>query len=262
MKNLINDSVIWFELQEEINKTDKDKLEEIVWWFGRCTAYATMDNPLVYNFESEINESLVKTYPITSAKKHICKYFNLPEKFFIIKQDEYITYAYILIPYKNASLKDIIKSMEWFGYVCCEKNPKPFNDEWYHLKFESKFGENANSLLNGETHLIHLTPAKNMNKILKNGFVPKSTNNRFGYNDRVYFMFGSVNPINTFNLCMSLKKWQYPNEENVEYCAFRISVGKIPSNVVFHLDPNMEGAVYTMDNISPTVIEDYKTFNI
>ena len=36
-----------------------------------------------------------------------------------------------------------------------------------------------------------------------------------------------------------------------------VDVSKIPENVVFHLDPNMEGGIWTSDNIPPSVIRDW-----
>ena len=75
-------------------------------------------------------------------------------------------------------------------------------------------------------------------------------------------MLGSTNPIETLKLANSLKNTKYGNEEKVEYCAFRIDVKKIPNNVIFHLDPNMNGAIWTNDNLTPQAIQDYKIFTV
>ena len=261
-ENIVNTLLFEESLKENLFNENKLQLDEIKLWFGCCDAYSSMDNPLSLKWESSIDESLIKTYSIESAKQHICKYFNLPEKFFNIYKTKYNTYCFITFPEKYSSLEDIIKAMKWYGYVCSIKNPKPLENGWYVLKFESLFETNANDILKKETHLIHLTPAKNVNKILKKGFVPKSTNNRFDYNDRIYFMLGSTNPIETLKLANNLKNTEYGNEEKVEYCAFRIDVKKIPNNVIFHLDPNMNGAVWTSDNLTPQAIQNYKIFTV
>ena len=261
-ENIFNTLLFEESLKENLFNENKLQLDEIKLWFGCCDAYSSMDNPLSLKWENPIDESLIKTYSIETAKQHICKYFNLPEKFFNIYKTKYNTYCFITFPEKYSSLEDIIKAMKWYGYVCSIKNPKPLENGWYVLKFESLFETNANDILKKETHLIHLTPTKNVNKILKKGFIPKSTNNKFEYNDRTYFMLGSTNPIETLKLANSLKNTKYGNEEKVEYCAFRIDVKKIPNNVIFHLDPNMNGAIWTNDNLTPQAIQDYKIFTV
>lgn len=250
------------QIKTDLLNEDINRLNEIKDWFGCCDAYATMDNPLSLLWGNEIDESLTKTYPVTSAKEHICKFFNLPERYFNIYQNKYNTYCFITFPEKNNSLGDMIKAMEWYGYFCSVKNPKPNEYGWYTLKFESKFEENANELLRNETHLIHLTQAKFKDKILKQGFVPKSKNKKFNYPDRTYFMLGSQNPIETLQLAKNLKQVENGKNTESEYCAFRIDVSKIPSNVIFHKDPNYGGAVYTRDNLTPNCIRDYMLFKI
>ena len=243
-------------LRENILKENINVLNKIKDWFGPYDVYATMDNPLSLIWEKQLDESLVKTYDIEAAKRHICKFFNLPEKYFQIHKNEYNTYCFIMFPQKDNSLEEIIKAMEWYGYFSTMKKIQPLSNGWYVIKFESKFEKDANELLKTEKFLIHITPFKYKDKILKNGFIPKSKNKKFNYPDRTYFMLGSTNPVETLKLSRKLSQVEN-NNKKTEYCAFRIDVNKIPSNVSFHLDPNMEGAVWTSDNITPNAIKDF-----
>lgn len=254
----INDKIDSYVVEEllkiSVLQEDEDKLSEIGLFFGKNNV--TIDNPLPLYEEGILSESLIKTYSIESAKKHICKYFNLPENYFLIKRSKFNTYCFITFPNKGNSLDDIIKTMEWYGYFPSTKNIKPLENGWYVVKFESRFEENANSLLTNETHLIHITKTKFKDKILKYGFIPKSKNKKFNYPDRTYFMLGSNNPVETLKLAKNLSSVENGKEDLNGYMAFRIDVSKIPENVVFHLDPNMEGGIWTSDNIPPSAIMD------
>lgn len=197
---------------------------------------------------------MIKTYSIEDTKKHICEFFNLPSDAFQIKSDEYATYCYLFFPDKENSLQDILKAMDWYGYFCTAKNPKPLENGWYALKFEQKFQENANELLKNEEYIYHITPKVYKEKIMKNGFVPYSRNNSYNYPDRIYFMLGSNSPIDTIVLISQLSVVKYGVDDKSRYCAIRVDVKKIPNRVVFHQDINKRGAIWTTDNIPPSCI--------
>lgn len=258
LKMIVDDVFEMSDKNRFFNIFSKEKLEEIRRWFGPYDAYMTFDSPIsmLWGKTSEqIDESLIKTYSIHDAKKHICRFFNLPDDAFVIKEDDYKTYCYITFPNKGNSLEEIMKAMEWYGYFCVIKNPKEITDGWYVLKFEPKFQENANKLLEKEKYLYHITLKSYKNKILTNGFVPYSRNQKFSYPERIYFMLGSNSPLDTLSLARQLSVEKFGREEMNKYCAFRISVEKLPNRIVFHQDVNKNGSVWTTDNIPPSTIE-------
>ena len=98
----INDKIDSYVVEEllkiSVLQEDEDKLSEIGLFFGKNNV--TIDNPLPLYEEGILSESLIKTYSIESAKKHICKYFNLPENYFLIKRSKFNTYCLITFPNK------------------------------------------------------------------------------------------------------------------------------------------------------------------
>lgn len=257
-ENTVLIAIAEHDLLNDLSTRSKLYLNEVKDGFG--IAGMSMDNPLSLKWFGELTESLIKTYDVEAAKKHICKFFNLPEGYFRIVKTGYTTICVLQIPVKECSVNDIMKAMEWYGYFCSHKNTNQQFDDWAILKFEPKYDKNANELLKDEKYLIHLTPIKHKEKIEKIGFVPKSKNNVFSYPERIYFVFGGNSPLDNIKLARRLRN---ANSEHSEtYVAFKIDVSRISDNMTFHVDPNLAGSIYTYDNLPPSVIVDEIEFEI
>ena len=224
------------------------------------------DNPLseIWLNENLLREGLVKTYPITAAKKHITEFMGLPLSAFKIEKGVNGTdYAIIQFPATEHSYDDVVKTMDVYGYTLVNKNSVEKVRAvygWYFLQFEPKFQNDASELLKNERFLFHITPKVYKDRILKNGFVPYNRNNQYNYQPRVYFMLGSNDPADTVNMISKLSRVKYGNIDRSKYCAFKVDVKKIPQDIKFHLDPYKSGAVWTSSNVPPLCIIDVIDF--
>jgi hypothetical protein len=116
--------------------------------------------------------------------------------------------------------------------------------------------------------LFHITPLVNLEKIKNIGLTPK-TNSKLAYHpERVYFLKNIENENFIKNF---IGKLFVNNKNNIElkekYVVLRIDLDKelkteIKPKIRFFADPNMSGAVYTLENISPNSIEPVKLATI
>lgn len=133
---------------------------------------------------SEINEGLIMTHDINSAKNIICRKFNLrPQQFCIspISFDNTIVNLGVIILEKGTSqnvIGEIKHYMQTLGYFECVK--PEYVEEKIVLVFEPHFSKDiSNEIKDKYKILYHATPTIYVNKILKNGLVPKSKNTLF-----------------------------------------------------------------------------------
>ena len=110
--------------------------------------------------------------------------------------------------------------------------------------------------------LFHWTPSSNMESIEKEGIVPKHNSKIFSYPERVY-LFTDKNNSQELKLSVFLfakLNKQESIKEEIEYSLLFIDVDKLPKDMHFFYDPNMEKAVYTEQVIPPEAIT--KNFKI
>lgn len=181
------------------------------------------------------------------------------------------TYTYVLaiIPNINDNILFMDESMKCFGYYrSCNVDvkalfPKIGNmDEWVVLQYEQRVQEFINDKIRQQTYLYHVSPTSKEHKILKNGLVPKSKNEQFGYPDRVYLLNEEIININeglqsvADMLYAGKTKSRTPYVNYKEYTFYRIDISKIPNNVNFSIDYNFAPlSVFSADNIPPYAIE-------
>ena len=104
--------------------------------------------------------------------------------------------------------------------------------------------------------LYHITTSAKVEKILKTGLNPKSSNARFNYPDRIYL---GIDPkMIEHDLLPNLRKTKGKNNINAEYAILEIDISKIPSKNRFKVDPNYPDGLFTSDNIPPSAIEVFK----
>lgn len=111
---------------------------------------------------------------------------------------------------------------------------------------------------NGISKLYHLTPYINLKKILTSGLTPKSNSKMEFHPDRIYFLtdVSNKNDLKKFLSQLFIKN-SSPKRYKMEYAILKIDLNKVQKvlPIKFFNDPNMSGAVYTMENIHPNAIK-------
>ena len=103
--------------------------------------------------------------------------------------------------------------------------------------------------------LYHLTPENKVNKILKNGLVPKAQNKLSNHPDRVYFFLQKDLLLNykayADDFWLSVHKTMPRNDK---YALLKIDTEKCNEDFRIYGDPNMVRGVWTFDNVPPEAI--------
>lgn len=207
-----------------------------------------------------------------NAFNSVVSYYDLEEwQFNIITNDDGTqTHITILIPNINDNILLMDETMVCFGYYrSCNLDVKTIfpqvknMDMWVILQYEQRIQSFVNDKIREEKYLYHISPSSLEHKILKNGLIPKSKNDKFNFPDRVYLLKGSLTDVNfdlqnVAEMLYSSKNIHISNDyikEN-EYTFYRIDVSKISSNTNFSIDYNFFPlSIFSVDNISPFAIE-------
>lgn len=198
-------------------------------------------------YDAALNEGLIQTYDPQQTVRYIKDYFNMSDD--EIYNTELNTIIVSTSDINDEFLNKLDKAFNLCGYY---KAITDKGDEKIEIQYEPKYIDPIENVLRKKEHfLLHLSPTKYKEKILKNGFVPKSKNSTFDYPDRVYFLRESIP---TKNLIEMLKVLSSKNK-NSKYSIFKIDLNKIPLNVKFYSDLNYnEYGVFTYDNINANAI--------
>lgn len=224
------------------------------------------DNPLAIKYvegKKPINEGLIKTYPINNTVDYVRRLFGLRDnQINVINKGDIHK---ILVMYENSEekRKQMNKAMNLCGYELANENTENVHNVIYQM-YTQKFSDSLTAELKKRMkYLIHITPLYNKDKILRQGFVPKSKNEIFTYGDEVFF-FTQDAPIVHIVDQVYQKDCNIKNKSNNHiYTLFQVSLEKIPNEVKFEIDPNLDFAVRTKDNIPPnTIIGKPIDFNI
>lgn len=108
------------------------------------------------------------------------------------------------------------------------------------MTFEAKYDTVAEITTN---YLFHVTDKRFVDKILKNGLVPKTKSKLSTHPDRVY----AIDNIKSISAIV-----RHPGQTIKDPVYLKITVNKL-NNVTWYKDPNSEG-VYTYSNIPPNAI--------
>ena len=115
--------------------------------------------------------------------------------------------------------------------------------------------------------LYHISPLKNLPKILKNGLVPYSKANNFSYDDRVY-LFNKCDRSTVYNYAIYKTK----EAKDTGFCVFKIFKNKLLNDPLFkngkqkfYLDPAFsmddnktdQTAIFTRNNIPLRIMSKY-----
>lgn len=211
-----------------------------------------------------IDEGIYKTFPPQTTVQYVKKLFWLRDDMIRIVSDNgsLPEEKRIQVIYYNDYGNDesMQRAMRLCGYTSSKR-----------LKRDGKYIEeifipinlpNLDDIIRKYDFIIHVSPQYFKQKILKNGFVPKSINTMFSYTDRVFFFKGDTPFKEIIYQIMDFDNNNKKKYNNHIYTIYKIDTKKIPSNVHFHTDLTYPFGIYTTENVSPICIETYKDFNI
>ena len=179
----------------------------------------------------------------------------------IIRLHDGIKFISVNVPAVGDNLSIVEKSMRLFGYYLNEKleNIEIGNAEWYTMVFEPKFQPFVTWMLK-ERHqfLYHVSPSRYQKKIMKNGLVPSSKNDKCDFPDRVYLMMDERNGEVSTNsalrelaiMLMSAFEKTESNEyvDDYKWSLYRIDISKLSNEIRFSFDENFYPlAVFTIN---------------
>ncbi len=205
-----------------------------------------------------------------NVKEQLLEYFPLEkEQIEIINRKHDINFIVIYIPDIAINLQLIEKTMNAFGYFKSDIiKEEVINDiKWVAIQFEPKFQDVITyEIKHNHKYLYHISPTKYEHKILKNGLIPKSKNDKFNYPYRVYLLMDKDNSFNlnkTYLISiakmllgskLNLVNNQYVNDN--EYTIYQIDISKLNNNINFYYDTNLYPlSIFTVDNINPNAIK-------
>ena len=220
-------------------------------------------------------EGLIVSYPIEKVNKIISnkiKSLNLKIK---IKNEENENQAlpyFIMIMKDNYTINNIkeiiklLKTMGWnFGYALDKDNNDYKNLN--QLKKDNKFIDfilfraKHDSLIpinKRPIKLYHITSLNNLDKILKNGLIPKSKNKKIKHEDAIYlFDINNKDDIKTIINYLS-------NYNDNDLTLLEIDLKYMGNDFKLYGDPDLVGITgyFTKENISPSRIKPIKIFKI
>lgn len=215
------------------------------------------DNPLAIKYfehRAPINEGLIKTYPINKTVEYVTRLFGLTNNQINVINKGNVHKILVMFENSKERREQMRKAMNLCGYELASENTENIHNVIYQM-YTQKFSDSlTNELKRRMSFLIHVTPSYNKEKILHQGFVPKSKNELFTYGDEIFF-FTQDAPIVHIVDQIYQKDCKIKNDLNNHiYTLFQVRLNKIPNDVKFEIDPNLDFAVRTKDNISSNAI--------
>lgn len=210
-----------------------------------------------YCMSHYLDEGLIHTYDLRKTEAYIKKFLSLEDwQVRFVKSEIGITCCNFVI---NDDTKRIEKAKDFMDHVLgwyvtsSFKWQNPIDKNQYAvLEFRPKFLESdkLQDHIKANPILWHCTTLSRYQKIKKQGFVPKSSNSRFKYPDRVHFLLGDMSMNDTIS-CLNLLKAS-SNKEQETWVILKVDVRKKDDSIPkFHYDPDFSGAVFSYENIFP-----------
>ena len=195
------------------------------------------------------------------------RYKNKNEKWIQINERANDIVVVAIIPSLENNTLRFINDMEKCGYFnstydsIIDEN----GNRWWGMIFEPYHTINiTESVLKYKYHIMHATPRKNVESIMKNGIIPSHKNKAYSYPPRVYFMFtdqilGGAFVIKRFIQVMT-------EVSGIDdYSLVFIKPQLLDEGIHFYIDPEQDNAIYTYQKINPEAIvkciDDYKTYS-
>lgn len=115
------------------------------------------------------------------------------------------------------------------------------------MVFHAIYSNNVNDIVFKHKFIYHITKECNKESILKNGFIPRSSNKHFNYPNRCHFFVCDKEEAKLFI-------YDFTNDQNEKYVLFTLDTSKIDRNIDFYSDPNLQDAVITKVSVSTDTI--------
>lgn len=157
------------------------------------------------------------------------------------------------IPDIRKNIELIKKTVNSFGYylnTCTHYDA--YHHDWVVMTFFPIYDNDVNDIVYKHKYIYHVTNLSNKDSILKNGFIPMSSNKFFNYPKRCHFFIDSKENSKLF-------KYDFTNNQENKYVIFTLDTTKI-KNVDFYRDPNMKYGVITKVSVSKDTIVDVEEF--
>lgn len=231
-----------------------------------------------------LNEGVFKSYDVSFVVRYLneklnfttdqIKFANHKAEGFIFCEDDYNNECdniNVVIPVSYKRIDELQKIMSACGYTLSHSG-KIENDLFQQLEYEKNVQNEVRGLVGKYKYIYHLTPSVYVNKIMKQGLVPKSTNTFLNYTPRIYFLLDKKT-INYGDVARILYNRKIDDTELLdnqeiknktkdeiekyksEYTLLRIKTSNIIGKVKFYIDNNLPNSVYVTENISPEYIE-------
>ena len=246
-----------------IKKLIKEELNKVLF------VVPSLDNHLFLDFNEEgykvnLEEGIYKTYPPTTARRYIKDLFNLDEEQIVVydkngsSPEEKRLWVIYYDGYGNK--EKMTKAMTLCGYTLSKamKRENGYAEEIYiPINLPS-----LDDIVRKYDYITHITPSYNKEKILTKGFIPKSKNEMFSYNDRIFFFKGDTPMKEIVFQAIDFDEKIKNKRNNHIYTIFIVDTKKLPKNANFHTDLTYPCGIYTTDNIPPQVIKSVQDFNV
>lgn len=214
-------------------------------------------------------EGIFATYPIEKVRKYLMSYYKLPPQAVTIYDNNGDQSLRVLISNTPENKEKMDKSLALCGYFPSYVSPLQ-NEEFLVIDYEKRINENAEDIVKKNRYIYHITPSINLDKIEELGLCPKSQNKEFLYPNRIYFYIGKMTPkdVVTFGnmLYPHIKQTEYTKANKIydSFALIQVDTRDLDfDEVSFYKDPNLDNAIYTVDNIPPeSVFVKYRNINI
>lgn len=206
-----------------------------------------------------IKEGLFKSYDIDFVVKHFSKYLRFADNYsvfaynpsqyngFITKvlNENNLYYIEMVVLDNEELLKKVEKTLNLCGYYLS------FSEEYCNGYLQCGFEKKFEDIIDLNVDKIyHVTLRDNKLKIGRIGLVPKAKNKKTYHMERIYFFTKDYGEKGFLNIAEEL----YKGKTTFGYIVYEIDVNDL-KDVKFHFDPNTEDAIYTTDNIPPSVLK-------
>jgi len=233
------------------------------------------------------NEGLIATYPSGTVKKMLMAHFDLTdsreeyeknEKFF----NGYLTYRPYehnaetggissetfdvrLLKNKEVVERDLEKSVHLLGYHISKKF-ESFGELVIVIQQNIQYAECSENELSQISSFYHITKTDNIEKIMKNGLVPKDGSEMFKYPSRIYIFGDEV----IRNIQYVIRTLAIKDERNgrdfIDYSliSIRPSIFNGDGRILLFKDDNYttQKAYFCIDNISPVFLKEEARYRL
>lgn len=212
-----------------------------------------------------INEGLIRTFPLETAKKHFVQYIGInPDLFQIREFENGVKKGIIYADYDVDTIEEYKKAMSFYGYdMSFVDHIEDGNDHVVALFFEPRYQDGQDgSIGENEPYFMHVTPRKHLEKILSNGLCPRESE-RVGFEHMpLVHLLGGVGWINALEVASELHRMANNDEIDDEYAIIALNSSTVLSSVELYHDPSFPRGYITKGNIPPSAIDGYKVVDL